>query len=190
MKKTAFCFCTLLLLSVGAFHFSGQSNANPSINPQVPSIQITSPPYPPREFETSTVNLEIYVNMYNDSPKLTGISYSLDDGPLMHLENLSVTNIIDFGQDKIDFTMYEASTVLERLPEGNHTIMAYSGDLSVYRSFTVMSNQPSPSPTPTPAVSIDPNVTAYFGIAFLVIFVATATTLILHFNKRQRDKNS
>jgi hypothetical protein len=188
MKKTTLVFCMLLLLLVGAFHFSGLSNANPSINPQIPYIQITSPPYPPSKFENSTVNLEIYVNMYNDSPKLTSISYSLDEGPLVYLENLTVTSIIDFGQDKIDFTLYEASTVLRGLSEGNHTVVAYSGDLSVSRTFTVMSNQPTQSPSPNPTPEPDSFPATLIFVASVGIAVA-GVSLLVYFKKFHRDKS-
>jgi hypothetical protein len=198
MKKTALAFCMLLWLLLGTFHFSGLSSANPSINPQIPFIQITSPPYPPSKFENNTVNLEIYVNMYNDSPKLTSVSYSLDEGPLVYLENLTVTNIIDFGQGKIDFTLYEASTVLEGLSEGNHTVVAYSGDLSVSRTFTVMYNQPSSTPSPEPTLTPYPTPDGNHRIpdnsgtvaaVIVVLMVIWGVGMLIPLKKSHRDKN-
>jgi hypothetical protein len=141
MKKTkiALSFIILLLL-ISMFQFYTLSTANPIDSVSIPSIQISSPlPFPLNKYENSTVRLEIYVNMFIDSPKLSSVSYSLDGKPLVHLDNLTVKNFYDFGADKIDFTMYTASTILEGLSEGNHTVAAYSGDMSVSRNFRVNS---------------------------------------------------
>lgn len=116
--------------------------ANPIGNIPVPHIGISYPPYPPNRYENSTVNLQIYVNMFIDSPQLNSISYSLDGGPVVHIENFKVSIVTDFGPEKrfSKVKFYEANTTLEDLSEGNHTIVAYAGDMSTSRSFTVDSH--------------------------------------------------
>jgi hypothetical protein len=68
-------------------------------------------------------------------------------------------------------------------------------------NFIIDTPEPTPSPTPitaptTPTVApestpklLDPAVSAYRGVALLVLSVAVPTILLLYFNKRQRDKS-
>ena len=142
MKRTAVTSCMLLMLLPSVLQFYGLSTANPVDSILIiPSIQISYPlPFPLSKYENSTVKLEIYVNMFIDSPKLNRISYSLDEKPPVYIENLAVSNFYDFGSDRVSFTKYTASSTLDGLSEGNHTVTAYSGGMSVSRDFTVNSH--------------------------------------------------
>jgi hypothetical protein len=131
----------LLLSVIAGISLVKVGRANPVYNVPVPHIGISYPP--PQsiiKYVNSTVELEIYVNMIVDSPELKRISYSLDGGIMADIENFKVKSIFDFGPDKIDYKSYEANTTLEDLSEGNHTIVAYAGDMSTSRSFTVNSH--------------------------------------------------
>jgi hypothetical protein len=119
------------------------ARANPIGNIPVPYIGISlPPPQSIMKYVNSTVELEIYVNMFIDSPELKRISYSLDGGPVIHIENFKVSIVTDFGPEKrfSKVKFYEANTTLEDLSEGNHTIVVYAGDMSTSRSFTVNSH--------------------------------------------------
>ena len=136
-------FFALLVSVIDGIEIIKVARANPIGNIPVPHIGISYPPYPPNRYENSTVNLQIYVNMFPDSPQLNRISYSLDGGPMVYIENFKVSIVTDFGSEKrfSKVKFYEANATLEDLSEGNHTIVAYAGDMSTSRTFTVNSHQ-------------------------------------------------
>ena len=145
MKRTALALTlivALLFSVVTGIGFVKLVGANPidRIPVSVPSIGISYPPDPPRNYENSTVELAIVVRLFNDAPRLKSISYSLDGKPFVYLENLTVTILNDFGPDLQDFTVYTVEVSLENLPDGNHTVMAYANDMSISRTFTVNSH--------------------------------------------------
>ena len=142
MNRTALALNLVLLLSIVAIvQVVDIAKANPIGSVPVPSIQISSPlPYVPFRYENSTVNLRIYVSMLTGSPQLSRISYSLDGGPLVHIEDFTVNTVTDISPDRTDYKFYVANATLENLYEGNHTIVAYAGDLSTSRFFTVNSH--------------------------------------------------
>ena len=117
------------------------ARANPIGNIPVPYIGISYPPQSIMKYVNSTVELEIYVNLFIDSPELKRISYSLDGGPVVDIEDVTVKNTKNyFGIDKFDYKSYKTNTTLENLSEGNHTIVAYAGDMSTSRTFTANSH--------------------------------------------------
>ena len=132
----------LLLSVIAGIDLVKVGRANPIGNIPVPHIGISyPPPQSIMKYVNSTVELEIYVNIFIDSPELKRISYSLDGGPVVDVDNFTVKNTRNyFGIDKFDYKFYEANTILEDLSEGNHTIVAYAGDMSTSRSFTVNSH--------------------------------------------------
>lgn len=144
MKKKASSSWILFLLVIGLFLFFSLAQANPSFI-TVPDIVISSPlPQSINKYVNSTVELEIYVRMQINSPRLTSIYYSLDEEPFVFFNNLTISTVYDFGVDKIDFTVYTARVGLENLSEGNHTITAYASPfLSTSRDFTVNSFVPA-----------------------------------------------
>ena len=67
-------FFALLFSGVAEMEPVRIARANPIGNIPVPHIGISYPPYLPNSYENSTVNLQIYVNMFVDSPPLNSIS--------------------------------------------------------------------------------------------------------------------
>jgi hypothetical protein len=95
------------------------------------------------KYENSTVNLTISVTLVKEGltepPKVHFISYSLDGQPLVYLRNLTATTS-HYSIYNQDITRYSATTILENLSEGNHTIGAYANDMSSSSAFTVDSH--------------------------------------------------
>lgn len=144
MKKTALAITILLVLSlseVAGIKIVRIARADPFFNIPVPHIGISWPPHQSfMKYVNSTVELKIYVNMFLDSPQLKRISYSLDGGPVVDIDNFTVKNTKNYFGDKSEYTSYEANATLENLAEGNHTITAYAGSMSTSRTFTVNSH--------------------------------------------------
>jgi hypothetical protein len=143
MKKTALAlilaFALYIPLAVGVQSVN-VAKANPIDIPSVPAIQISYPLSSIGGYVNSTVEFEIYVNLFIESPILNNVSYSLDGEPSVDLEDLEVASHIDYGPDKIDFKTYKANIVLADLSEGSHTVVAYARGMSVSRNFTVNSH--------------------------------------------------
>ena len=113
--------------------------ANPISIPPVPTIQISYPLTSIGGYVNSTVEFEIYVHMFIETPTINSISYSLDGEALVNLENLKITNSYNYGPEKIDFKTYKTNIILKDLSEGNHILVAYANEMSAYRNFTVNS---------------------------------------------------
>jgi hypothetical protein len=128
----------LFLVSAGA-QFDNLGKANPISIPSVPTIQISYPLTSIGGYVNSTVEFEIYVNMFIESPTLNSISYSLDSEAPVNLEDLKVTSFYDYGPEKIDFKTYKTNIILKELSEGNHTLVAYASDMFASISFKVNS---------------------------------------------------
>ena len=135
---------TLLVFSLLGTKLLDEVGADPQFV-TVPDIVISSPPPQSiKKYVNRTVELEIYIRMHIDSPRLTSISYSLDEEPLVFLNNLTISRVYDFGIENINFTVYTARVDLENLYEGNHTVTAYASPfLSTSRDFTVNSFVPA-----------------------------------------------
>ncbi len=106
-------------------------------------LDITANPSLHYNYQNSTVNLTISVYYVKEGsfnpPKVSLISYSLDGQPLVYLRNLTVTNWY-YSHIYQDITNYRATTTLENLSDGNHTIQAYANDMSTSKTFTVDSH--------------------------------------------------
>jgi len=142
MKKTtvALTLVAILFISLAlGVHLINTAKANPISVPKVPTIQISYPLTSMGGYVNSTVEFSIYVNIFIESPAINSISFSLDGGSPVNLEDLKVTNYYDYGPDKIDFKTYKANIILEDLTEGNHTLVAYADDMSASKSFIVNS---------------------------------------------------
>ena len=127
----------LLLSVVAGIDLVNLGRADPILSVPLPHIGISYPPTQSiRKYVNSTVELEIYVNLFIDSPQLKRISYSLDGGPVVDIEPFTINSVTYFGIYK----SYKANTTLENLSEGNHTIVAYAGGMSTSRTFTVNSH--------------------------------------------------
>jgi hypothetical protein len=105
----------------------------------IPAMKIISPPYPPNRYENSTVNFEVNVYLFYDSPKVNSIAYSVDGEPLQYIRNLTSRSPSNFGPGRVGYTVIGKS-VLENLSEGNHTVKAYANGLYTSRDFTVNSS--------------------------------------------------
>jgi hypothetical protein len=142
MKKIAVALVLVFSLAV-SLALGGQlmyvAKANPISTPVVPTTQISYPITSIGGYVNSTVEFEIYVNTFIDSPALNSISYSLDGQPSVTLEDLKITNHNDYGPDKIDFKTYTANVILKDLSEGNHTLVASAIGMSDSQSFIVNS---------------------------------------------------
>jgi len=141
-KASAFLFSVLLIAQCMLFAILmvNVANANPINVPSVPAIQISYPLTSMGGYVNSTVEFEVYVNMFIESPKPTNVSYSLDGEPSVYIEDLEVTSYYDYGPDKIDFKTYKTNVIFEDLSEGNHTMVAYANDMPASTSFTVNSH--------------------------------------------------
>ena len=143
MKRKALALTVALALMVSIVLPMPLANAN-FIDFPIPSMKIISPPYPPNEYENSTVMLEIRVYMHNNSPRLRSIFYNVDGEPSVYLYNFTTLPPSSWDKDRRGYTL-SARVDLENLSEGNHTVKAYSVDvngkeMSTSQSFTVNSH--------------------------------------------------
>ncbi len=143
IKKTVALVFLILLVPqffLVEFRSANIAYANPINVPEVPSVKISYPLTSIGGYVNSTVEFEVYVNMFVESPPPSNVSYSLDGKPSVYIEDLEVTSYNDYGPEKIDFKTYKANVILENLSEGNHIMVAYADDMSASTSFTVNSH--------------------------------------------------
>jgi hypothetical protein len=142
MKKATVTLTLLFILftSIAVGVQFNITEANPISIPSISAIQISYPVTSIGGYVNRTVEFEIYVNMFIESPTINSISYSLDGEALVNHEDLKVTNSYDYGPAKIDFKTYKANIILKDLSEGNHTLVAYANDMTATRNFTVNSH--------------------------------------------------
>ncbi len=108
--------------------------------PAVPAVEISYPLVSTGGYVNSSVDFTVTVNTFVDSPAIKSLSYSLDGGQQVILNDLSVTTYSDYGPSQLNYTAYKANISFKGLSEGNHTVTASAIDLSVNRSFVVNSN--------------------------------------------------
>jgi hypothetical protein len=207
MKRTvlAIALISALLFSTAAgTSFVGLTTANPFDLPVDTGIRIYSTNYSSyqvKPYENSTVTLKIqvllvygyYDQFWAENVNLDSMSYSLDEQPLVYINNIEKKNHTNYGRDKQHFLEYTATVRLEDLSEGTHTVTAYANDMSSSYNFTVNSHyvvtdvkpMPSPVATPQPSLSIDPNFSFYCGLALMIISVAVFAGLLAYFKKRK-----
>jgi hypothetical protein len=144
---------TIILIILAIEILSSMSIVTANFMPATTHIRIISPNITANSalhynYQNSTVNLTISVTYVKEGsftpPKVTSISYSLDAQPLVYLRNLTVTNYY-YSQYDQDLTIYRATTTLENLSEGNHTIQAYANDMSTSNNFSVDSHYVVPA---------------------------------------------
>jgi hypothetical protein len=105
------------------------------------------------------------------------------------------------GSGLLDHSEFWAETVLNNLPEGNHTLKAYSTDaygehmyasvdFVIDTSYTSpdLIDSSSPSLTPTPTPYNEPQTTeqvAIIGVAIIVAVIAAGLDLLVYLIKRK-----
>ena len=110
-----------------------------------PNVEITNhisimyPPLLPNKYENSTTKLHIEVVVLDGFPEVKEVAYRLDDQPLDYIPILKTAKLVNFGIYRTNCTIYTASTTLDNLSEGNHTITAYANNMIDTRNFTVNS---------------------------------------------------
>ncbi|MCW4004791.1 MAG: hypothetical protein NWE95_12865 [Candidatus Bathyarchaeota archaeon] len=112
--------------------------ANPINTHLIPSIEIGFPDTSIGGYVNSTVGFRIYVYMPIESPALNSITYILDGGSSTNIQDLKVTKNHDDGAG-IDYKTYTAHITLTGLSEDTHSLVAYAGNMSDSRDFTVNS---------------------------------------------------
>jgi hypothetical protein len=108
--------------------------------PTVPAVELSYPVVSnPGGSVNSSVQFISKVNTFIDGPVINSISYSVDGGEKLTLTNLTITTYHDYGPTKVDFKVYKATISLKDLPEGNHTVAAFSNDMTTSEFFVVNS---------------------------------------------------
>ena len=194
MKRTALAltFIVALLFSVvSGTGFVTMAGANPigSVPVPVPSIGIGLLP-DNFTFETSTVELEIFVRLPCDAPRLKSISYNLDGKPLVYFENLTCVMV---NTQQQYYASYIVWVSLENLSEGNHTVIAYANDMFISYHFAVnLHPQVSPTQTPdqnsqqTPQIRQQSVAVLVFRLLYVgIIVLIVALGILVYFKKRK-----
>jgi hypothetical protein len=148
MKKnmlTVIVALALLFMTIVGTQNIEVANANPVSVYSVPDILISFPTASIGGYVNSTVEYQIYVNMFVDSPALDSIFYSLDGQPPVELKNLKTAihnDLVYAGLniEKMEFKRYTANLIFENLSEGTHILEAYASNMSDTQSFTVNSH--------------------------------------------------
>lgn len=90
-----------------------------------PAIIIYSPA--PIISTNTSIPLDVGVNILNTSPYIVRILYRVDENSNVTLTNLTRTDNFWFDPNKVG-SEFRATSILENLTEGNHTIKVYSQD--------------------------------------------------------------
>jgi hypothetical protein len=106
----------------------------------IPAVEISYPLVSTGGYVNSSVDFIITVNTLVDSPAIHSLSYRLDGGQQVILNDLSVTTYSDYGPSKLNYTAYKTKISFKDLSEGNHTVTAVAINMSATRSFVVNSN--------------------------------------------------
>jgi hypothetical protein len=125
MKKTA--FAIMLILTICASIVAGTLTdevANANFFPG-DALSISSP-ISEKVYATTSIPLKIVALREDPTPEIVSITYRLDENPnatdtLTDLDK-------SLGSGLLDHSEFWAETVLQNLPEGNHTLKAYSTD--------------------------------------------------------------
>jgi hypothetical protein len=75
----------------------------------------------------TSIPLNIGVNILNSSPEIVRVLYSVDSNSNVTLANLTRTDNVWFDPDKVG-SEFRATSILDNLAEGNHTLRVYSQD--------------------------------------------------------------
>ncbi len=125
MKKTALAITLILAISVlliAGTLIAEVANANFLPND---TLTITSP-ISKKVYATTSIQLTITALKKEPTPEIVSITYRLDENP-------NVTDTLtdlhkSLGSSLLDHSQFWAETLLNNLPEGNHTLKAYSTD--------------------------------------------------------------
>jgi hypothetical protein len=90
-----------------------------------PAIIIHSPA--PIISTNTSIPLNVGVNILKNSPRIVRILYSVDGNSNVTLTNLTRTDNVWFDPDKVG-SEFRATSILDNLAEGNHTLKVYSQD--------------------------------------------------------------
>jgi hypothetical protein len=154
---------------------------------QAPAINFGSPlPYFLKTYSNTTIPLAIIVYVFDDSPEITSISYSLDGNAKVLLTDFVKSEREWYSPDKVGSVLkagfrLRAESTLENLAEGNHTLKvstldANGGVMSSEETFTVNSTNPPPTPT----------VPEFPSWIILILFMTIALPLLVYSKKHKR----
>jgi hypothetical protein len=124
MKRTAFTITLILVISV--LLMAGMQTgevANANFFPG-DTLYFSSPSN--KVYATTSIPLTITVLRKDPTPEVVSITYRLDENPNV-TDTLTDLNK-SLGSGLLDHSEFWAETVLNNLPEGNHTLKAYSTD--------------------------------------------------------------
>jgi hypothetical protein len=125
MKKTALAITLILAISVTLI--AGKLTvevANANFFPG-DALSISSP-ISNKVYATTSIPLKIIALREDPTPEIVSITYRLDENPNV-TDTLTDLNK-SLGSGLLDHSEFWAETVLNNLPEGNHTLKAYSTD--------------------------------------------------------------
>jgi hypothetical protein len=181
---------TTIILAFVVAMLSAMSMVGANFLPVNNSINILSPVNPlnlnsHQNYQNSEVNLTISVVYVKEGstepPKVYSISYSLDGQPLAYLRNISVSNY-NYTQYNQNITAYVATTTLENLSDGKHTVNAYANNMSTSLTFTVDSNYVFPI-----MKILSPTNQTYNGTVPLVFAINTNFTKVSYLMRLEKN---
>ena len=125
MKKTV--LAITLILAISVILIAGKQTgevANANFLPN-DTLTITSP-ISKKVYATTSIQLTITALKKEPTPEIVSFTYRLDENP-------NVTDTLtdldkSLGSSILDYNQFYTGTVLNNLPEGNHTLKAYSTD--------------------------------------------------------------
>ena len=125
MKRTA--LALTLILTISVFLIAGMQTvevANANFFPG--DTLFFSSPISNKIYTTTSIPLKITALKKDPTPEIVSITYRLDENP-------DVTDTLtdldkSLGSGLLDHSEFWAETVLQNLPEGNHTLKTYSTD--------------------------------------------------------------
>jgi hypothetical protein len=125
MKRTALASTLIMALLISAVAGMQTLETAKANWLPAPAIIIYSP-YPIIYTNTS-IPLHVEVNVLRDSPEIVCVLYCVDKSSNVTLTNLTKTDNVWFDPNK-QGSVFDVTSVLESLAEGNHTLRVYSQD--------------------------------------------------------------
>jgi hypothetical protein len=125
MKRIALALTLILALSVSIIAGMQTLEVAKANFLPAPAIIIYSPA--PIISTNTSILLNVGVNILNNSPEIVRILYSVDGSSNVTLTNLTRTDNVWFDPNKVG-SEFRATSILDNLAEGNHTLKVYSQD--------------------------------------------------------------
>jgi hypothetical protein len=125
MKRIALALIIILALSISIIAGMQALDVAKANFLPAPAIIIYSPA--PIISTNTSIPLNVGVNILKNSPKIVRILYSIDGNSNVTLTNLTRTYNVWFDPDKVG-SEFRATSILDNLAEGNHTLKIYSQD--------------------------------------------------------------